>query len=177
MSQPPQKTDRMTLFLVGLLLIGAVLMGWQEVLSQDVLPAHSVAPPFTVQRLGAPPLELASLRGKVVVVNFWATWCGPCREELPYLISTVKEFEDKGVTLVAINTDDVMGQREAVTEFLARFPQLSPYAALGRPELGSAYEVKAVPSVYIIDREGHLSASFRGQATESQLRKWIEAAL
>lgn len=177
MTQPPQKTDRITLFFVGLLLVGAVLMGWQEMLSQDVLPPHSVAPPFTVERLDAPPLELASLKGQVVVVNFWASWCPPCREELPYLISTVKDFEAKGVTLVAINRDDLPGQREVVRSFLSSFPQLSPYHALGRPEDGERYQVKALPSVYVIDREGHLSASFQGQASESQLRRWIQAAL
>ena len=174
---PPQKTDRTTLVFVAVLLVGAVLMGWQEAVGQPVLPEHSVAPPFRVERLDAPPLELASLKGKVVVVNFWATWCNPCRDELPYLVSTVQEYEPKGVTLVAISNDDRPGQREAVRHFLEEFPALTPYAALGEPELGAAYQVQALPSVYVIDREGHVSASFRGQATESQLRRWIDAAL
>ena len=173
----PQKTDRTTMLFVAVLLVGAVVMGWQEVQSQGVLPEHSVAPPFTVERMEGPPLELASLKGKVVVVNFWATWCPPCREELPYLVSTVKEYEPKGVTLVAISNDQRAGQREIVSHFLAGFPALTPYAALGQPEIGAAYQVEALPSVYVIDREGHVSASFRGQATESQLRRWIDAAL
>jgi thiol-disulfide isomerase/thioredoxin len=173
----PKKTDRTTMVLVGALVLGAVLMGWQEVLDQDVLPPHSVAPPFRVERIDAPPLELSSLKGKVVVVNFWATWCPPCRDELPYLVSTVKEYEPKGVTLVAISNDDRPGQREAVKSFLSGFPELAPYAALGVPEIGASYEVKALPSVYVIDREGHVSASFQGQATESQLRRWIDRAL
>ena len=176
-TQPAQKTDRTTLFLVGLLLVGAVMMGWQEVVNQDVLPPHSVAPPFKVERIDAPSIDLASLKGKVVVVNFWATWCPPCREELPYLISTVKEFESKGVALVAINRDDRPGQREVVTSFLSSFPQLYPYTALGSPADAERYQVKALPSVYVIDREGKMSASFQGQASERQLRKWIQAAL
>jgi thiol-disulfide isomerase/thioredoxin len=176
-TQPGQKTDRTTLFFVALLLVGAVLMGWQEVVNQDVLPPHSVAPPFHAERIDSPAIDLASLKGKVVVVNFWATWCPPCREELPYLISTVKEFEPKGVVLVAMNRDDRPGQREVVTSFLATFPQLYPYTALGSPEDAERYQVKALPSVYVIDREGKLSASFQGQASESQLRRWIQAAL
>ena len=162
---------------MGLLLIGAVVMGWQEVVEQDVLPRHSIAPPFTVERLTGPPLELASLQGKVVVVNFWATWCPPCREELPYLISTVKDYEAKGVTLVAISKDDRPGQREVVQEFIRSFPQLAPYAALGEPGIEARYQFKAIPSVFIIDRHGHVSASFQGQASQSQLRRWIDAAL
>ena len=175
--EAPQKTDKITWFFVVLLLIGAIVMGWQEVLEPDVLPRHSVAPLFTVSRLDQPPLTLASLHGKVVVVNFWATWCPPCREELPYLVSTVKDYEPRGVTLVAISNDDRPGQREAVRAFLEAFPDLRPYAALGEPEIGASYEVKALPSVYVIDREGHVSASFQGQASESQLRRWIDAAL
>lgn len=177
MSEPAKKMDVTTMFFIGLLLLGAVVLGWQEVMDVDVLPKHSIAPPFTVERIDAPPLALASLQGKVVVVNFWATWCPPCREELPYLISTVKEYEPKGVTLVAISNDDRPGQREAVKAFLTQFPELTPYAALGVPDVGERYQVKALPSVYVIDRYGHVSASFQGQATESQLRRWIDGAL
>jgi thiol-disulfide isomerase/thioredoxin len=176
-NEPKKKTDKVSLIFVAALLLGAVLMGWQEVLGQDVLPPHTPAPLFTAERLEGPPLALSSLKGKVVVVNFWATWCAPCREELPYLISTVQDYEAQGVTLVAMNTDEVGSQREVLERFLQGFPQLTPYVALSRPDVGAAYEVMAVPSVYIIDREGLLSASFRGQATKSQLKRWIEAAL
>jgi thiol-disulfide isomerase/thioredoxin len=175
-SAPAKKVDITSVVFVGVLLLGAVLMGWQEA-NGGVLEQHSVAPAFKVERLDQPPLELASLKGQVVVVNFWATWCGPCRDELPYLVKVAKEFEPQGVTLVAINSDDRPEQREAVTQFLQSLPALRPYVALGVPELGALYDVKALPSVYVIDREGHLSASFRGQASESQLRRWITSAL
>lgn len=174
---PKKKMDRITMFFIVALLVGAVLMGWQDALAIEVLPKHSVAPPFTVERIDQPPLDLASLAGKVVVVNFWATWCPPCRDELPYLISTVKEYEPKGVTLVAISNDDRPGQRAAVKHFLVSMPELQPYAALGEPEIGARYQVKALPSVIVIDRDGHVSASFQGQATESQLRRWLDTAL
>ena len=138
----PKKTDKITWFFVALLLSGAILMGWQEVLEPDVLPKHSVAPLFTVSRIDQPPLSLASLKGQVVVVNFWATWCPPCREELPYLVSTAKEYEPKGVALVAISNDDRPGQREAVRNYLEGFPALQPYAALVEPEIGASYRPK-----------------------------------
>ena len=81
------------------------------------------------------------------------------------------------MALVAINRDDRPGQRGVVTSFLSTFPQLYPYTALGSPEDAERYQVKALPSIYIIDREGKMSASFQGQASERQLRKWIQAAL
>ncbi len=172
----PQKTDRMTWVFVGALLLGAILMGWQEAHS-EILPGGSEAPPFIVERLQGAPLSLESLRGKVVVVNFWATWCPPCREEMPYLLSTVQELEGQGVTLVAISNDELVGQREAVAAFVKGYPGLEKFAALGRPEIGFAYQVKALPSIFVLDRQGHLVASHQGQATESQLRGWIQDAL
>lgn len=177
MNEPKRKPDRVSMFFVVALLLGAVLMGWQEVLGQDVIPPQTPAPAFAVERLEGPSVSLASLQGKVVVVNFWATWCRYCLEEMPYLISTVQAYEAKGVTLLAMNTDDVDGQRAKVAQFHERFPQIVPYSVLSRPEIGEAYEVKALPSVYVINRKGEISASLRGQATESQLKRWIERAL
>ena len=176
MNEQPKKVDLPTVIFVGALLIGAVLMGWQQA-TGGILEEDSVAPPFKLEKMDGSQVELASLKGQVVVVNFWATWCPPCREEIPYLVATVKEYEPKGVTLVAISNDDRAGQREAVQNFLSRYPPLTQYAALGVPEVGHSYKVEALPSVYVIDREGHVSASFQGQATERQLRRWIDAAL
>lgn len=174
---PLKKVDLPTAIFVGVLLVGAVLMGWQEALHQDILPTHTEAPHFSLERLSGAPLDLPSLRGQVVVVNFWATWCPPCREEIPYLVSTIQEYEKQGVTLVAVNNDDVMDQRQAIDGFLVRFPQLRPYVVLGQPEVGERYQVRALPSLFVIDREGKISASFQGQASEGQLRRWVEAAL
>lgn len=176
MSDEPKKTDRVTWVFVAVLLVGAVVMGWQEV-NAGILPEGSVAPALTVERLEGGSVSLEALRGKVVVVNFWATWCSPCRDEMPYLLSTVKELEPQGVTLIAVSNDDVSGQREAVTRFVRAFPELQPYAALGRPDVGHAWQVRALPSVYVIDRDGHVVASHQGQATESQLRRWLGEAL
>jgi thiol-disulfide isomerase/thioredoxin len=171
-----QKTDRATWVFVGLLLIGAVVMGWQEVHS-SILPDGSEAPPFVVERLEGEPLALTSLKGKVVVINFWATWCPPCRDELPYLLSTVKELEPKGVALVAINNDDLDEQKQVVPAFVQGYPELKRWVGYGRPEIGMVYRVEALPSVYVLDRQGRLVASHQGQASEAQLRRWINRAL
>lgn len=172
-----QGVDRGTIFFMAVLLAGAVLLGWQEASDQEVLPAHSEAPVFIAERIDGSMLDLTSLRGQVVVVNFWATWCPPCRAELPYLIDTVNAYSGQGVRLVAVNNDDLAEQREAVTSFLGAFPELKPFAVFGRPEIGEDYQVRALPSVYVIDRHGHISASYEGQASETQLRRWIDGAL
>ncbi len=171
------KTDRLTLFIVGLLLLGTIFMGWQEVQDGRKLPVGSEAPDFTVETPAGGPLQLSSLRGKVVLVDFWATWCPPCREEMPYLVKAVKAREAQGVTLVALSNDDLDGQKEVVGSFLKAFPELTPYAAFGTPEVSERYLVRALPTLYVLDRQGRVVAVQQGQATEAQIVRWIEDAL
>jgi cytochrome c biogenesis protein CcmG, thiol:disulfide interchange protein DsbE len=170
------KVDRVTVVFATVLLAGAALLGWQEVRG-GIVPEGSLAPPLVAETLEGGSLSLASLQGKVVVVNFWATWCPPCREEIPSLLRTVKALEAEGVVLVAVNTDDVPGQKDVVRRFVRQFPQLGPSVVLGRPELGAAYHVRALPSVFIIDRTGRVVSSHQGQATEAQLEGWLAEAL
>jgi thiol-disulfide isomerase/thioredoxin len=170
-------SDKVTVFLVGLLFLGAVLMGWQEVMEGKLLPVGSPAPAFSARAVDGGTVTLASLAGRVVLVDFWATWCPPCVEEMPYLISTVKAYEAQGVTLVAVSNDDLDEQAAAVAQFLERMPQLSPYAVYGTPPLGASYLVRSLPTLYVIDRHGQVSAARAGQPSEAELRGWIEAAL
>ncbi|MCC6333390.1 MAG: TlpA family protein disulfide reductase [Myxococcales bacterium] len=172
-----KKPDRVTVVIVGLLLAGAALMGWQEVEASRRLPDDSVAPDFTVETLLGGPVSLSSLKGQVVVIDFWATWCGPCRDELPYLLKQVKAHEAKGVKFLAVSNDDLDEQHEAVSAFVKGMPDLGPYAAFGTPELGHTYLVRALPTLYVIDRQGKIVASETGQASETQIARWIEAAL
>ena len=170
------KGEKTSWVIVALLMVGAIFMGWQEV-AGGILPEGEPAPPFRLDRLDGEKVELAALQGKVVVVNFWATWCPPCREEMPYLVRIVKERAADGVELVAINNDDVDAQRPAIERYLKSMPEVAPYIVLGRPEVSALFRVRALPSVYVLDRHGHVVASHQGQASESQLERWIGKAL
>jgi thiol-disulfide isomerase/thioredoxin len=169
--------DRLTPVLVGLLLAGAVVMGFQEVADTKLVPEGAPAPDFTVQSLVGEPVTLSALKGQVVVVDFWATWCGPCREELPMLLETARAFEARGVKLVMVSTDDVSEQREAVEAFARREPGLAPYAAFGTPALGEQYLVRALPTLYVLDRRGQVVAARAGTVARWQLERWLEHAL
>ena len=181
MSDTPDETkkgpDAVTVLFIGALLVGAIALGVQQARGYPIVEEGTAMPDFTLEREAGGVVTLSQLKGKVVVVNFWATWCPPCREEVPYLVKTVEEFAPKGVELVAISNDNLESQRQAVSGFLKRFPQLQPYVAYGQPEIGHAWRVRALPSLFVLDREGHVVASQQGQASERQLRGWLEDAL
>jgi peroxiredoxin len=163
--------------IVGALLVGALVLGWQEALESKLLRPGTAAPDFTVQTFEGGAVQLSALKGKVVLIDFWATWCPPCREEMPYLLSTVKEFEKDGVTLVAISNDDLGAQREAIAAFARGLPALQPYAALGTPQVGALYLVHSLPTLYVVDRRGTIVTAQAGQVPEWQLKRWVKRAL
>lgn len=102
---------------------------------------------------------LSSFKGKVVYVDFWASWCGPCRKSLPALNTLRKELKGKGFEVVAINLDeDVKDARAFLKEFPVAYPTL--YDGTGKtPEL---FGVRGMPTSYLIDRQGKLQAVHQG---------------
>jgi peroxiredoxin len=142
-----------------------------------LLARGAPAPDFTVRTPSGATVQLSQLKGKVVLVDFWATWCPPCVEEMPWLVAIAKTYEAQGVVLVAISNDDVGEQAEAVEAFSQAMPQLRPHVAYGTPEVGASYLVRSLPTLYIVDREGLIAQTHIGQASERQLRGWVEDVL
>jgi len=124
------------------------------------------APDFTLQPLdGGAPVTLASLRGQVVVLNFWATWCVPCFEEHPVLVGAARRLGDK-VRFVGVIYED---SEEGVKTFLAR--QGSSYPSLVDPgsRTAIAFGIFGVPETYFIDAEGRIAAKHVGPLDEATL--------
>jgi thiol-disulfide isomerase/thioredoxin len=121
-------------------------------------------------------VSLSSLRGKVVYVDFWATWCVPCRKSFPWMNEMLERYQDKGLEIVAINLDEDRGN---VPRFLEKYP--AKFTVLFDPEGESAgkYQVKGMPSSYLIDRKGQLISSHVGFRNEDkeELESQIRAAL
>jgi thiol-disulfide isomerase/thioredoxin len=101
--------------------------------------------------LNTEPLSLADLRGKVVVVEFWATWCGPCRVSIPHLIELYDEYADRGVELVSLTNEP----RETVEPFAAEMEM--DYPVGGGSPTANAYGVRGIPTAFILDREGRIA--------------------
>ncbi len=175
--EQPKKRDATSAVIALLLVLGAVGMAAYELSDSPLLPQDTAAPAFELSRLEGGTVKLEELRGKVVVLDFWATWCPPCNEEMPYLLKISREYEAKGVVFVAVSHDEPAEAREVVTEYCQRFPALRAHAVFGNPEVGAAYLVRALPTLYVLDRQGKVVASRQGLASERYVRAKVEEAL
>lgn len=117
------------------------------------------APGFTLKSFGDQEVTLASLKGKVVLLDFWATWCAPCREAIPHLIRLYKDNEDKGLMVIGMNVDK--GEGEVVSRFVKSME--IPYPILfASEEVARSYGVTALPTTILIDREGKIREKIVG---------------
>jgi thiol-disulfide isomerase/thioredoxin len=143
--------------------------------ARSVLPTQgALVPAFELERLLGGTVTLASLRGKVVVIDFWATWCPPCRAEMPWLVAMAQRLEASGVAFVAISEDDPPGQVPNVTRFAQQVPGLERFAVLGDPAIEAQYGVTSLPTLFVVDRQGRLVAKLVGAGDERAVVGLVE---
>ena len=114
---------------------------------------QAAAPDFSLPLRGGATVGLADLRGQVVMINFWASWCGPCRQEFPVLDGMYRKYRPLGFTLLAVNVES---ERKDAERFLAGTPVSFPIAWDADNQVSSAYGVSAMPTTLIIDRKGQV---------------------
>ena len=121
-------------------------------------PAPIPAPAFDLPTSGG-TVSLDSLRGKVVYVDFWASWCGPCRQSFPWMKSLYERYADKGLVIVAINLDK---DRDAAESFLEKYP--APFVVAFDPsgKTAKAFKVWGMPTSYIVGPTGAILATHPG---------------
>jgi len=137
--------------LAGLLLLSAV--GCNE--RSDSVPKAKIgqpAPDFTLQTVDGRSITLSSLRGKVVLVNFWATWCPPCREEMPSMEEMYRNYAPGGLELLAINIEE--NGPQVLPGFLNDHPHTFPVLMDTEARVQNSYGVFQFPETYIVDRNG-----------------------
>ena len=142
------------------------------------LPAGDRKAPGPVEgeSLDGKPLSLAALRGKVVVVNVWGSWCGPCRAEAPMLAQAARDLSAKDVVFLGINSRNP--ERAAPQAFVRRYdvPYPSIYDPDGRTLLAfrGTLPANAIPSTVVIDKQGRVAASVLGEITRTTLDDLVE---
>ena len=130
------------------------------------------APDFTLQTLDGQPLSLSDLRGKPVVLNFWATWCPPCRAEMPELQAASEAYAAGGVIVLGVNQDGTADEVRAYqTELGLSFPVVldSAYDAV------KVYQINSLPTTFFIDRDGVIRDSVVGQMNAAMLKQRLRS--
>lgn len=110
------------------------------------------APDFTLESRSGENLRLEDHRGEVVMLNFWASWCGPCRQEMPLMDELYGQYKDLGFTILAVNVDE---NREEAHRFLDKVPVTYPILYDPESSVSELYEVQAMPTTVMIDRNGN----------------------
>jgi len=169
----PQKKGKAAPIIVASA-IGILLALSYGLWSQSGPRIGAQAPGFTLSLFDGEELSLKGLRGLVVVVNFWASWCLPCRDEAPVLERGWREYKDKGVVFVGVNVNDVTTNASAfLEEFTITYPNgPDPYDRISR-----AYHRTGVPETYLIGKDGRLVEQHIGPITEVSLRAALEELL
>ena len=136
----------------------------------------SVAPDFVLKGSDGKNLRLRELRGQVVMLNFWATWCGPCREEMPKLEQIYKQYHKAGLTVLGVNIDD---SAESAARTARKLGVSFPVLFDSGKQVSRLYKVDAMPSTVIIDRDGIIRHVHRGYRPgyESQYLTEVRALL
>jgi cytochrome c biogenesis protein CcmG/thiol:disulfide interchange protein DsbE len=147
----------------------------------EVQPGTGPAPTFTLNTFDGQKIDLASLRGKVVVINFWASWCIPCRDEAAFFQKTWLQYKDRGVVFLGVDwVDPEPDARAYIKEFGITY--------LNGPDLGTAigplYRLKGVPETYFVGKDGNLAgnslgpiAPGSGYMTDTQFIQKLETLL
>jgi len=117
------------------------------------------APDFTLKSRSGENIKLSELRGQVVMINFWASWCGPCRQEMPLLDQLYQRYQPMGFTLLGVNVEE---DGTAADKVLKEIPVSFPVLYDSKNQVSERYQVSAMPSTFLIDRDGQVRYLHKG---------------
>lgn len=156
-------------FLVVLAALAGLCSG-----TASAMKVGDVAPDFTRGDLGGKEVRLSSYRGKLVLLNFWATWCPPCREEMPVFSRWQKDLQARGLQVIGVSMDD---DGSEVRKFLAQYPVTYPIV-MGDARFAEKFGgVLGLPLTYLIDAQGRVVARYQGEADLAKMDAKVKELL
>jgi peroxiredoxin len=158
--------------LVVSIIVLAVLTGCTR--SDERSAASGTAPNFKLQDVNGRSVQLSDYQGKPVVLDFWATWCQPCRDSIPGMAKLQKDYADKGLVILAISLDG--GAVEDVRSF-QKEQGMNYTVLMGTEEVASQYSVRTIPMMVVLDRTGKIQKRFIGAGNEDALEKTVRQLL
>ncbi len=138
------------LALAGIAIAGLLYFGRSHGTGSKAL---AVAPDFTLTQIDGQPLQLSSYRGKVVLLDFWATWCDPCRDEIPHFVELQQKYGNQGLQIIGVSIDDSI---DPVKPFAEKF-RINYPIVMGSAKIGELYGgILGLPIAFMIGRDGHI---------------------
>jgi len=137
----------------------SIIAGISLIFAASTIAADTAAPDFTLPAKTGAAVQLSKYKGSVVMLNFWASWCGPCRTEMPLMDQIYKKYAAAGFVLLGVNVDTDSTDAQ---KFLSQVPVSFPIAYDRDNKVSKMYDVAAMPSTVFIDRKGRVRQLHRG---------------
>jgi cytochrome c biogenesis protein CcmG, thiol:disulfide interchange protein DsbE len=160
-------TKRVALGLLAAIAVAGLVIA--ELVTSDSGKSARAAPPLPTQVLRGPAVDLASLRGRPALINFWASWCGPCKQEAPELERLARRLHGEA-RLVGVDWNDTTAN---ATAFIRAHGLTYPNLRDGSSQVGNAFGLTGLPTTFVIDSQGRVVRTLRGPQTGATLREGL----
>lgn len=168
-----QKRLLLRILILLLLFAGIGFALYQNLFARNIKEAIQVSKPaenFKLSQLNGEPIELKKLNGKAVLVNFWGSWCEPCKREMPYIQDAYNHYKKDNLEIVAINVQE---SDIAVKNFKISYSLTFPLALDKKGEVYRSWDISNLPTSIFISPDGTIKKIYEGEMTRKQLDQWI----